>query len=67
MSYDAECYCDNGVVALCVFCEIEAGDRLKRLASNLAIGGALCRAWKLHGVYMGGGVQWQPGCGKEAP
>lgn len=36
--------------------------------NNLAIGAALCRAWKL-GWYGGSwrGEGWRPGCGRSAP
>lgn len=47
MSYDAECYCATNDGHLCVFCELESDSRLEKLAKNLAIGAALCRAYLL--------------------
>lgn len=75
------------VLGRCPWCEMQRYGRIQfwqthlpTLAANLAIGAALCRAFKLglmfcdgmdqnsvRGVFMGREYPWNPGCDKAAP
>ena len=59
----------------CAWCSNIAMERMRTLAGNLEIAGALCHSWHLRGrlfLYHDGKGnvfqrEWWPGCGRDAP
>lgn len=68
-SLEAECVLDEGHAGVCRYeHRVMLAAFAATLASNLAVAGALCKAFGL-GYEIGGNatIEWWPGCGRTAP